>query len=264
MTSNQIAYASQLENARHNQAYEDETKRHNQATEALADEANKINAEKNVITATYNQQMYDLQHAYNEWYAKFSESSTKQKLQLEAQGNEIKQQMADVDEAYKMRMSDIGYIEADIKKRTLGENKRHNVAVELQTQAIAAADWWFRDLELAEKKRANDISSQNVTGTLENVRRGQDLTFDAGVISALSKSGAGFSVPGFKVDIKGLGPVTTLELFNKIIGDRYGKKEEQKSLTEGKGDVVSADSPEVISERRDIEGGKVSVPGRLR
>lgn len=264
MTSNQIAYASQLESARHNQAYEEETKRHNIATESLTDEANKINAEKNVITATYNQQMYDLQKAYNDWYAKFSEASTKKKLDLEEQGNMIKQQMADVDESYKIRMSDIGYIEADIKKRTLSENKRHNVAVELQTQAIAAADWWFHDLELAEKKRANDISNESVKGTLDNVRRGQDLTFDANVISALAKSGMGLSVPGFKVDIKGLGPVTTTELFQNIIGDRYVKKEGKEPLTEGKGKTVSADDPEVISERRDVPGQHKAIPGGLR
>lgn len=264
MTSNQIQAAAVYESVRHDQATEGETNRHNVATEQLQSDANAISAEKNQITATYNSESLRLQKEYNTWYAKYSEASLEAKVALEAEGNAIKQQMADTDASYKLRMSEIAAMEADVKQRATSENIRHNVATEIQAQASIANEWYFRELEIREKQRANDLTAEQNAAWKKVTERGQDLTFDAGVISALTKSGLDLSVPGFRIGVKGLGPMTTMDLFNTIIGDRYGTKEEpkQESLTPGKEESISGKI--LRAERRDQEGGKVSIPGKLR
>lgn len=265
MTSNQIQAAAVIESVRHDKATEGETNRHNVATESLQNDANAIAQEKNQITATYNSETVRLQEEYNRWYAKYSEATTEAKLALEAEGNMIKQQMADTDSSYKLRMSEIAAMEADVKKRAMNENVRHNVATEIQAQASLSAEWYFRELEIREKQRANDLTAVQNKAWKEVTQRGQDLTFDSGVISALVKSGLDLSVPGFRIGIKGLGPMTTMDLFNTIIGDRYGTKEDSKPKGVIKGQGEEPISGKILQEQRfDTEGGYKAVPGRLR
>lgn len=268
MTSNQIAYAATVETRRHDEVTENETNRHNVATESLAKEANDINAEKNRITETYNSQTLKLQEEYNRWYAKYSEATTERKLELEAEGNQIKQQMADTDQAYKVRLNDINAIQASIASRRQKEEARHNVATEIQNQATIANEWWFRNWELEQKTRSNDLTDKYYKTLDLNTKRGQDLTFDANVLSALAKSGLDLGVAGFKIGIKGFGPMTTLDLFNKIIGDRYGSEEEPKKnegLTTGSGqEVVSGRILKAEQQRGDEPGRGKAISGRLR
>lgn len=268
MTSNQIAYASQQEAARHNEAMEVETNRHNVETERLSSEANDIAKEKNIITQTYQYNMLEVQKEYNSWYERYMNASTKKKLELEEQGNLIKQKQNDITESYNIRMAELKSIEAGINKQAADEVKRHNTAMELNAMALASMDWWFRDLEIKEKQRANTIQDSYYAGSLENVRRGQDLTFDASVLSTLGKSGLDLSVPGFKIGIKGLGPLTTTELFSSIIGDRYGSKEQipENKGTEGtQGSRKSVFTGPNIQPLGPSEGGEGrAIPGRLR
>lgn len=273
MTSNQIAYAATVESQRHNKTTEDETIRHNKATEDLATEANAINADKNRITENYNTQMVQLQESYNKWYAKYSEATTRRKLDLEAEGNLIKQQMADADAMYKQRTSEINAIQASIADRKQREDARHNVSMEIQNQASISNEWWFRNWELQEKSRANDLTATYYENLDTNTKRGQDLTFDANVVSALVKSGLDLGIPGFKIGIKGLGPMTTLDLFNQIIGDRYGSKEkrqtpeenrDEKGLSEGSGGEPISGKILKSEQRLDSVGEGRSVPGKLR
>lgn len=265
MTSNQIAYASQLENERHNKAFEEETNRHNVATEKLTNDANQIASEKNIIQSTYNQQMVDLQRAYNAWYSSYTEASTKKKLQLEEEGNQIKQQMNDITEAYNQRMGDIHFMEVDVRRKTAEESKRHNVAMEIQAQALATGDWWFRDLEVREKQRANDITETYNREYLSSVKRGQDLTFDSSVLGLIGKSGVDLGGFGFKIGIHGA-PLSAGEALNKILGDHYGSKENPEEGREGSEQTESIQhkGPEGISVQVPGYQEGRSVPGRLR
>lgn len=98
MTSNQIANAANLEQARHNAATEEETVRHNKEVES-------IDRQKNEITKNYNENQYNLQSQYNEKYLEYLNASDTRKAELESQLNGIKQMQADADAVYKSEMT---------------------------------------------------------------------------------------------------------------------------------------------------------------
>lgn len=127
MTQNQIAHAQQLEDARHNQVYEEETNRHNKATEDIQTEANNI-------TATHNSESRRLNEDYNNKYIEYLYASKEDKYELDKELNNIKQAIANndawydremaglqerrdqADANYKGALATIGYMDAETRK----------------------------------------------------------------------------------------------------------------------------------------------------
>lgn len=98
MTANQIAASSVRENERHNQAYEEETKRHNVESERIQDRINEL-------TDQYNNQKIQNERWYNERYIDYLNASLEQKNAIESELNNIKQQQALADQNYKEHMA---------------------------------------------------------------------------------------------------------------------------------------------------------------
>lgn len=145
MTSNQIAYAANQEDIRHNKAMEAETERSNKAMEALKerDIANEelrtqndswYKQESTRISREYNQIYYELQHAAQEekaWYES-------QLVNLEEEKNYITKTYNDMMNSRKQE-------ENLIKQGVADEEARHNKELESLTRDSNALK--FKQLE---------------------------------------------------------------------------------------------------------------------
>lgn len=130
MTSNQLQWASNQENERHNRASEEENNRHNEATEALSKEANNIADDRNRIEEAYRTRANEIQAAYNGWYQEYTQSMGEQKLEIEKQLANLQEAKIANENNYRDQMVGISAMETDIKSRMQEETLRHNKQVE--------------------------------------------------------------------------------------------------------------------------------------
>lgn len=130
MTANQIAYASQKEMVRHNEAVEAETSRHNAAQEQVDRDKNVITRQQVELDAWYKQQMAQNQKWYNEKYLALQEAQGDRRLKIE---NELKniEWAKRRDQAEHMERQD--YINSEfarIRGIEVEELNRHNTEME--------------------------------------------------------------------------------------------------------------------------------------
>jgi hypothetical protein len=130
MTSNQIQYAAQQEEVRHNQVAEAENERHNKATETLQEQANLIESAKAAADAEYKRRSNDLTAQYNQIYAdiqygtlQLNEETQNRLYEINTEKNEIARLQAEADKQYKEDMA----LNADLQ---LQEVERHNKELE--------------------------------------------------------------------------------------------------------------------------------------
>lgn len=191
MTANQIAAASVREGERHNQVYEQETQRHNQAAEDLQSDANRITEEHHQRADMYAKE-------YNDSYLAYLKASEEDKVYLESQLNDIKQQMADndkwynnemamvnrrsqeADERYKNAMATINAFDAAIEaKRAYYEGqKTENVIWESQQNVAMGFKKLQQDYEIAMKNyeaRVTEINNAYQLGMISAETKSAEL-----------------------------------------------------------------------------------------
>lgn len=138
MTANQIAYASEREQERHNLAVENENQRHNEATEEIQGRhdswendwhitANNIQRDYNDYLKQYNNAKLELEKAdaENKWIYQQEMADAQSRIAS------TQQQLADTDKYYK---TILGYVEQD----KADEIARHNLEVESINRASNA------------------------------------------------------------------------------------------------------------------------------
>lgn len=154
MTSNQIAYASHLEDIRHNQATEanqdtanSEIERHNMATEQL--EAHKLQIEQDFKQATvvYQNRMADIQEQYNNTYLALQQAAQDEKERYQQQLNLLDAEKNSITQQYNDNLRDYQTTIADIQSQLADETVRHNAQLETLTSEKQA-----NDLFIAEKQ----------------------------------------------------------------------------------------------------------------
>lgn len=144
MTSNQIAYASAVENERHNKMTEDENNRHNVESERLSGELNSIQQQKVEVDAKYNSDRIELEYDRLRWQQQYDSATLEQKQAISDRELEIKQQLADLDEQYKAKTLELQQRENDIRQFQVYEdanykqNMAHIEAYKASTQAMLA------------------------------------------------------------------------------------------------------------------------------
>lgn len=144
MTSNQIAYASAVENERHNKMTEDENNRHNVESERLSGELNSIQQQKVEVDAKYNSDRIELEYDRLRWQQQYDSATLEQKQAISDRELEIKQQLADLDEQYKTKTLELQQRENDIRQFQVYEdaNYKQNMAnieaYKASTQAMLA------------------------------------------------------------------------------------------------------------------------------
>lgn len=114
MTANQIAYAANQEQHRHNVATED-----------IAANANDIAAEKNRITESYQTRLNEIQSEYNATYLELQRSQGDRKLQLQEDLNRIEWLKTTIDQDYKQQMVEIGIRNSTVNEKAQAETERY-------------------------------------------------------------------------------------------------------------------------------------------
>lgn len=180
MTSNQINYAATREQARHDEATENETNRHNLATEeleahrlALAESELDLKRRTQTATERYQQRDLELREQYNTWYEQYQTATTEQKLEIEKKLAQINQDKTNNEKWYneemvRLRDEQNALIaeENSIKARVTEETKRHNEAQEtvsayqqiLNERRIEYENtFWNETVGIQEAKNAIDL-----------------------------------------------------------------------------------------------------------
>lgn len=167
MTSNQVAYQSNLESQRHNEIVETETNRHNLVVENLEKENVRLNEMRITYENEWNQRKNDIQEQYNQAYLEYQKASTKEKLRIENELKDIRnnEQIAQADYYQKTYEVNVlkNQLQADINKET----NRHNEALEtIEATRALKQNWWY-EKELDYKNRALDHTISFDTNKLE-------------------------------------------------------------------------------------------------
>lgn len=130
MTSNQISYATAIEQQRHDTTTEDESKRHNLEMEKLQQASIDLEQDRLNYQNTWESERNRIQEEYNNKYIEYQYASLETKSALEAELNAITERKNELQNNYNMMMADIAAAKNAIDRDVQKENARHNSVLE--------------------------------------------------------------------------------------------------------------------------------------
>lgn len=147
MTANQIAYAQNIEQGRHNVASEEEINRHNVESEKLQQAANNLMAEQLAYQDRWNSEKNRIQEEYNKAYLEYQNAALDKKYEIETRLNELSAEKNKLQEDYNTKMYEI---------QTAGNALKHeqNVEINRHNQAMETMEYWF-DTKRLEYERSS-------------------------------------------------------------------------------------------------------------
>lgn len=130
MTSNQLAYQSNIEIERHNRVTEEEAGRHNVETEGIAKEQNRLESWKIQVDDNYKRQSNRIQEEYNHAYIALQKAQGDKKLEIEEYLADLRRREQDLELFYNTQRLDIQRQQNAINSAANQETERHNKAME--------------------------------------------------------------------------------------------------------------------------------------
>ena len=130
MTSNQISYATAIEQQRHDTTTEEETNRHNVEMEKLQQASIDLEQDRLNYQNTWESEKNRIQEEYNNKYIEYQYANLETKSALEAELNDITRQKNEMQNQYNMMMADIAAAKNAIDRDTQKELARHNSVLE--------------------------------------------------------------------------------------------------------------------------------------
>lgn len=130
MTSNQISYATAIEQQRHDVTTESETNRHNVEMEKLQQASISLEQDRLNYQNAWESEKNRIQEEYNNKYIEYQYASLETKSQLEAELNAITQLRNEQQNQYNMMMAEISAAKTAIDRDAQKEIARHNSVLE--------------------------------------------------------------------------------------------------------------------------------------
>lgn len=166
MTSNQIAYATQQETARHNLVSEQNEK-----------ESLRISEDRNNLQREYNQQMADIQRRYNDTYLEMQKAQGDRKLDLQKELNDIEWEKTNAESYYKQNSVVNMQATAELRSQELKEQQRYHDQLKDLGYTDAAIKYYeamVKNKSAEYQKYYNDemvrIQDYNALSTRQNVQ----------------------------------------------------------------------------------------------
>lgn len=147
MTANQIAYASAIENQRHNEVSEQEMNRHNVEAEKLSQAQLNLESERLDFEKIYKTEQNRIQEAYNEAYLEYQHAALDKKYEIESQMNLLTQEKNRIQEWYNQKVVDYNAAQQGLDQQRIKETNRHNEAMETM-------EFWFNEKKLDYERSA--------------------------------------------------------------------------------------------------------------
>lgn len=160
MTSNQIAFASSVENIRHNKEFEDETNRHNTATEDLTQQQVDLDKLRLEYEDQWKRRDQDLTQQYNDLYAQYQQAGIDAKVQLETAMQDIIRNKNEAENLYHQQLVTLQEQQNVINNNKYVEEVQHNKVTEYLTNEQIAANRYIAEQKLKFEKYAQNVESQ--------------------------------------------------------------------------------------------------------